>query len=328
MAKVIAPFKLKGAIGDIVFYENEYGPQARQKGSPTEWHIKHQDSFKNALRTGAEWKRATAAAKLLRCATGGLLKSVTGMGTNGHFNKALLSAIKADKIHGLGERVIGSGNPGLLTGLELSYKLSLDDALPLNPEHCFTVEGGNISLQMPAFRLRKKKALPDTATHYRLVSAVLRIDFEKNDYDRDIKAGPLQAMGRKAGEAFSVEHLLAEDTVDRFWLLGIEFYKVENGKQTLVKGGGALRVMQWVKPVGKGREKENHGDRETQCGTTDCMKEVGTKEQAQVVMEPVAKNESIVQVEVVEKAEVVAQGLTISLKWAPDVAIAEPVLMI
>jgi hypothetical protein len=282
MAKVISPFKLKGAIGDIVFYENEYGPQARQKGSPTEWHIKHQDSFKNALRTGAEWKRATAAAKLLRCAAGGLLKSVTGMGTNGHFNKALLSAIKADKIHGLGERVIGSGNPGLLTGLELSYKLSLDDALPLNPEHCYTMEGGKISLQVPAFRLRKKKALPGTATHYRLVSAVLRIDFEKNDYDRDIKAGPLQAMGRKAGEAFSVEHVLAEDTVDRFWLLGIEFYKVENGKQTLVKGGGALRVMQWVKPV----------------------------------------KELVVPVEVVKKAEVVAQGLTVEKEGPVGVPLA------
>jgi hypothetical protein len=281
MAKVISPFKLKGAIGDIVFYENEYGPQARQKGSPTEWHIKHQDSFKNALRTGAEWKRATAAAKLLRYATGGLLKSVTGMGTNGHFNKALLSAIKADKIHGLGERVIGSGNPGLLTGLELSYKLSLDDALPLNPEHCFTVEGGKISLQVPAFRLRKKKALPGTATHYRLVSAVLRIDFEKNDYDRDIKAGPLQAMGRKAGEAFSVEHVLPEDSADRFWLLGIEFYRMENEKPKLVRGG-ALRVMQWVKPVKK----------------------------------------VVVPVEAVEKAEVVAQGLTVEKEESVEIPLA------
>jgi hypothetical protein len=284
MAKVIAPFKFKGAIGDIVFYENEYGPQARQKGSPTEWHIKHQDSFKNAHRTGAEWKRATAAAKLLRCAAGGLLKSVTGMGTNGHFNKALLSTIKADKIHGLGERVIGSGNPGLLTGLELSYKLSLDDALPLNPEHCFRMEDGKISLQVPAFRLRKKKALPGTATHYRLVSAVLRIDFEKNDYDRDIKAGPLQAMGRKAGEAFSVEHVLAEDTVDRFWLLGIEFYRIENGKQTLVKGGGALRVMRWVEPVRK----------------------------------------VVVPVEVVKKAEVVAQGLTVEMPLAGSTPTPSP----
>jgi hypothetical protein len=286
MAKVIAPFKFKGAIGDIVFYENEYGPQARQKGSPTEWHIKHQDSFKNAHRTGAEWKRATAAAKLLRCAAGGLLKSVTGMGTNGHFNKALLSTIKADKIHGLGERVIGSGNPGLLTGLELSYKLSLDDALPLNPEHCFRMEDGKISLQVPAFWLRKKKALPGTATHYRLVSAVLRIDFEKNDYDRDIKAGPLQAMGRKAGEAFSVEHLLAEDTVDRFWLLGIEFYRMENEKAKLVRGG-ALRVMQWVEPV----KKEVSLEKEA--------KEVGAVPEKAAI-----KEEVVVPVEVVEKAEV------------------------
>ena len=244
MAKVIAPFKLKGSIGDLTFFENEFGPQAKPKGRPSEWHIKNQDSFKRALRYAAEWKRATAAAKLFRAAIGSLLNGVKNIRLSGRMNAPMVHAIHADPVHGWGERLISFGNLPTLVGFEFNHKLSLDDALPLNVENCYTINADKVWLQVPAFRLRKKKGLPPGATHYRLVSGVVTVDFDKQDYYRDIQASSLQAMGRKAGEAFCVEHGLMATTPGRFWLLGIEFYTMEKDKLKLMRGG-ALRVMQW-----------------------------------------------------------------------------------
>jgi hypothetical protein len=244
MAKVIAPFKLRGSIGDLTFYENEFGPQAKPKGRPTEWHIKNQDSFKRALRYAAEWKRATAAAKLFRAAIGSLLNGVKNIRLSGRMNAPMVQAVHADPVHDWGERMISFGNLLTLVDFEFNHKLSLDDALPLNVENCYTIDADKVWLQIPAFRLRKKKGLPPGATHYRLVSGVVTVDFDKQSYHRDIQEGPLQAMGRKAGEAFCVEHALTAATPGCFWLLGIEFYTMEKDKPKLIKGG-ALRVMQW-----------------------------------------------------------------------------------
>jgi hypothetical protein len=249
MAKIISPFKISGSLGGMVFYENEFGPQVKTKGGPSDWHMKNHENFKNARHNATEWKRATAGSRLLRAAIGNtLLNGVKNMRLSGRMNAPLLQVIKLDPVHDWGERMINTGNLSLLEGFELNHALSLEDALPLNVENCYTVDADKVLLEIPAFRLRKKKGLPSQATHYRLVSCVLTVDFDQRCYHRDMQTGPLQAMGRKAGAAFNAEHALAASTAGRFWLLGIEFYTMEKDGPSLVKGG-ALRIMQWMGPV-------------------------------------------------------------------------------
>ena len=289
MAKVISPFQIRGSIGDLVFFVNEFGQQVKEKSGPREWHVKNQDSFKNAHRNAAEWKQATAAAKLLRAAAGSLLNGVKNMRLSGRMNAPMLQAIQADPTHDWGEREIGRGDPSVLTGFEFNHNLSLDDALPLNVENCYTIAADRVSLQIPAFRLRKKKGLPAKATHYRLVSAMLAVDFDTRRCVRDIQKSPLQAMGRKAGAAFCAQHVPATVTPGSFWLLGIEFYTMEKGEPVLVKGG-ALRVMQWITPA--------------------HVEEVGVAEE--VVQEPLDLKETGVREEVPVQEEAVVPPLTTS----------------
>lgn len=246
MAKVISPFKLSGSLGGLTFFENEYGPQVKEKGGPTKWQVQHLDRFANTRHNAAEWKRATAASRLTRAALGNLRDSVKNIKLSGRMIGRLLAVLKADRVHDRGERVVASGDLSLLAGFEFNYKLSLDDALPLNIANCMAVQPGKVAVNIPAFRLRKKKALPADATHYRLVSCLLTIDFEKRTYRQDKQAGELQAMGRQAGEGFCIEQVVQPDNEQGcFWLMGIEFYKMVNEKPVLVKGG-ALRVMEWI----------------------------------------------------------------------------------
>ncbi|NII26935.1 hypothetical protein HB364_17730 [Pseudoflavitalea sp. X16] len=246
MAKIIAPYQIKGSTGDTTYYVNEFGQQMKLKGGPTAWQVKHLDSMANTRRNAAEWKRATAASQLMRRALVSLLPSVKNIRLNSRMNGPMLAALKADPIHDWGERVIAAGDLSVLSGFEFNHKLLLDDALPLNIENTYSIEAGKVMINIPAFRLRRKKAIPAEATHYRLVSCVLTIDFEKRSYTCDQQAGSIQAMGRKAGEAFCLEQVVQPANEQGcFWLMGIEFYKLVNDKPKLVRGG-ALRIMQWI----------------------------------------------------------------------------------
>ncbi|NII28645.1 hypothetical protein HB364_26415 [Pseudoflavitalea sp. X16] len=278
MAKVISPFQIRGSIGDLTFFVNEFGQQVKAKSGPTEWHIKNKGSFKNAHRTAAEWKRATAAAQRLRVAMGSLLDGVKNMRLSGRMIAQMLKVIQADPVHDWGEREIEAGDPSVLTGFEFNHNLSLDDALPLNVENCYTVDAGKVSLQIPAFRLRKKKVLPPKATHYRLVSCMLTVDFDNRRSRQDKQESPLLAMGRQSGAPFCPEHVLASDAPGCFWLLGIKFYTMENDKPVLLKGG-ALRVMQWMGPA---------------CVEEVGVAEEGAQKEVSVKEEPVMQEEPVV----------------------------------
>lgn len=246
MAKIQSPFKIHGSVGDMTYFVNEYGQQVKEKGGPTAWQVKNLERFSNTRRNAAEWKRATAASRLVRQALGDLLRSVKNIRLSGRMNGPLLAVIKADPIHDYGERTVSAGNFSVLSGFEFNHQLLLDDALPFNIEHCFSLAGGQLSLAVPAFRRRKKKGLPKEATHYRLVSCVLSIDFDQRLYHQDKQESALQAMGRKAGSAFTVEQTLQPVYGQGcFWLMGIEFYQLVAGQPTLVRGG-ALRVMTWI----------------------------------------------------------------------------------
>ncbi|AXY74825.1 hypothetical protein D3H65_12895 [Paraflavitalea soli] len=246
MAKVISLFELSGSVGDATFCKNDFGVHMKMKGGPTAWQVKNLDRFARTRHNAAEWKRITAASKLARNAISSLLPSVKNMGLSSRMNGQFFSILRSDQLHDWGERVVSSGDLSTLTDFEFNGKLSLDDALPVNPAHCYSIAAGKVVVNIPAFRLRKKKGLPETATHYRMVSGVVWIDFEKKKYRLDKEVGELQAMGRAAGTAFNVEQVIPAATEQGcFWLLGIEFYTMVNEQPKLVKGG-ALRIMEWI----------------------------------------------------------------------------------
>ncbi|MBO9562233.1 MAG: hypothetical protein J7621_05635 [Niastella sp.] len=246
MAKILSPFEIHGSVGNTTYFKNEYGQQMKEKGGPTAWQVKNLDRFTNTRLNAAEWKHATGASRLLRHALGDLLRSIKNIRLSGRMNGLLLAVLKDDLIHDYGKRVVSAGNLSKLAGFEFNHHLPLENALPLNIENCFSLEAGKLALDVPAFRIRKKKGIPKDATHYRLVSCILSIDFDKRTYHQDRQVSALHAMGRKAGSAFVIEQVVQPSNEQGcFWLMGIEFYKLVNEQPVLVRGG-ALRVMEWI----------------------------------------------------------------------------------
>ncbi len=220
---------------------------AKEKTGPSKERIKRAASFANTRRNNAEFAIAGKATKVFRAAMGNLRDGVTDRYLAGRINAWLYKGVRADQVHQWGERRLEVGDVSLLEGFELNRKLALDDLLPLNLSDCCDVSNSQVQVSMDGFRLRRAdKDVPKAATHFRLVSAMLYVDFRKGTYTRDIKEGKLSAVGRKCSDEFVAEHGVAPlNGQIAFWLLGIEFYAMTDKGLVIVRGG-ALRCMKVV----------------------------------------------------------------------------------
>ncbi|WP_276484047.1 hypothetical protein [Paraflavitalea pollutisoli] len=277
MAKLIAPFKLQGSVGDLTFYAGEDGETlVKSKSSPREWEMKHGERFQRSRLCNAEWQVATAATKTFRLAMCDLKSGVEERRLAGRMNGWLLQAIRSDVQHDWGERQLLSGDLSVLEGFEFNRKMPLDNLMPFNLDDRLQVGDGEAHVELPGFRLRRAdKNVPTAATHFRVVSALLYVDFKQKKYSRAMHAGELTAIGRKSGKAFIAEHgvSLAPGQVG-FWLLGIEFFMMQEGRLIPVKGG-ALKVMKVWPPIASAERvtlSEGTGQDDEQAVSEKCSK--------------------------------------------------------
>ncbi|AXY74411.1 hypothetical protein D3H65_10675 [Paraflavitalea soli] len=269
MARYVSNIEIHGSIGGQTYFTNGYGKQVKEKGSPSAHAMKHGANFLNTRRNAAEFGRAAAASKLFRQAMGPVLAGVNNQRLSSRMVGWLHDVIMGDRIHDKGERTMSAGDFSGLAGFEFHVDRELDDVLPFNTANHLSREAGKVKIDIPAFRLRKKKSIPVEATHYRLVSCLLTIDFDKRRFVRDIQEGPLCVMGRAAGAGFCVEQEIPPvDEQGCFWLVGIAFYQLVGETVKLVKGG-AMRVVEWI---GEGNEASRLEGNEVEMMVTEIEK--------------------------------------------------------
>ncbi|MDF2188213.1 SMI1/KNR4 family protein [Paraflavitalea sp. CAU 1676] len=243
MARYYGPVKIRGSVGGLTYYENEEGQFVKEKGSPRECRMQYGEEFMRSRRYAAEFQGATAVARQLRDAMGNLTIGVRSMRASSNMTTWLLSVAHTDPVSDWGERKVWLGDLSLLQGYEFNKNNKLDDALPVPLwDNCRLVDG-KATVKLPGFRLRRKKNLPDNASHFRMVSAVLYLDAGKKTYKRDLKEGTLCEIGNKAGPAFEAEHEIAAGEGQLvLWLVGIEYLGMGKKRMEVLKGG-AMRVM-------------------------------------------------------------------------------------
>ncbi|NII25917.1 hypothetical protein HB364_12550 [Pseudoflavitalea sp. X16] len=112
-------------------------------------------------------------------------------------------------------------------------------------------------MELPCFIARKRKNFPAAATHFRIVSGGVALNFLCPRYHgkrSDIKTSELLPLHKKTPAAICLEHQVDVEAGEVLvQALGIEFYKVVDEKEVLVKGG-ALRIVEVVRVAEKGNE--------------------------------------------------------------------------
>jgi hypothetical protein len=258
MAKVIGLLKLRGTIDDVTFRKTKEGNIAGRKPGPSREKVLTHENFRRTRRNAGEFKLVIEEATLFRYALGGALNGRTGSSLNGRMYGLFSKAARQDSISDLGSRRASAGAIDLLRGFDFNKELSLKQALPVRLTHRLDVTTGASAVQVPAFIARKRKKFPAEATHFRILSGVVMVDFVHGHYRRVMQCSELLPLRKKVPHAICFEHQLepGEGQV-MVQVLGMEFYKLEDGKEVLIKGS-AVRVLEAVRVEEKGNETPRH----------------------------------------------------------------------
>jgi hypothetical protein len=243
MAKVKSLFAISGTISDLTFRQTRSGPVAQRRPGPTREHILTHKNCQITRLNAAVFKRVTQDGKLLREALFNAIDSVRHPLLNSMMIKVLHATAKTDKQSKAHCRHAAAGDISLLEGFEFNDQLSLAQALPVKFAHSMDVKTGNMQLEIPAFIARRKKGFPKEATHFRIMSCGVAIDFADKDFNRHASASELLPIGKQTPGPICIEHQLTAKAGEvMFHVMGVEFYKVENGKSILLKWG-AMRIV-------------------------------------------------------------------------------------
>jgi hypothetical protein len=185
----------------------------------------------------------------LRRALGDALEGVRRTSLNGHMNSLISRMQQQDTVNPLGYRHAGEGDVREMIGFDLGKTLLLEDALRASYTHTLMEEYGitTARLEVSAFMVWCKKQLfPEGATHMRIISCAAIVDFKKDGYANDIQRSALLPLGKKTRGTICLEHRMHIEAGECLLeAVGVEFYRVQRGKETLLRGG-ALQIVDVV----------------------------------------------------------------------------------
>ncbi|POY36456.1 hypothetical protein C3K47_11990 [Solitalea longa] len=238
MARQKGIIKLKGTIGDITFYKSRDGHLAREKGGIDKDRIYNDPVFQRTRENGAEFGRAGKAGKVLRTALRPLLQNAADGRMVSRLTGEMMKVVKADAVSERGLRNVLDGELVLLQGFEFNINGKLRTTLfaPYTP----TIDRvtGEANVNIPSFVPINMIATPGGATHFKLVSAGVEIDFENEVYTvLTNQSADLALDATPTAELDLTAALPAASTKPLFLALGIEFYQQVNGNLYSLKNG-------------------------------------------------------------------------------------------
>jgi len=251
MARQEGVIKLKGQMGGISFYKSKDGGfLAREKGGVDAERIKNDPGFARTRENGAEFGRAGVAAKLLRNALRSLIINTRDSRMSSRLTKKMVAVVKADKTNVRGERNVIDGETALLEGFEFNDGAPLNRTLFATYTTDIDRAGGTSSINIPAFIPKEMIALPQGATHFRLVAGVAEIDFEGRASVVNVANSGELVIDEVATAAIALDNAFtAASTHPVFLVFGIEFLQEVNGIFYPLKNG-AFNPLSLVKVDG------------------------------------------------------------------------------
>jgi hypothetical protein len=231
MARQKGIVKFQGEMGGISFYKSQQdGFLAREKGGVDGNRIKNDPSYARTRENLAEFARAGEAAKLLRTSLRALLVDIADSRMASRLTREMMKVIKADATSIRGQRNVIDGEAELLKDFEFNLDAQLGSTFSVLYTSIIDRGAGNLTVDVPDFIPGKMIGAPQGATHARLISAGVEIDFEAGSYVVNTSATPEIVLGpQNEGPVTLANAVTPASTHPLFLALGIEFYQEVNG---------------------------------------------------------------------------------------------------
>lgn len=187
MAKVIAPFLIKGTIEDINFVitadGNNYARSKRERVL-TSLEFKTNPIYDRIRNHGQEFGQCAKKSVVFRQLAAQFFNKSKDMSFAGRANKVLLEILKEDILHPLGLRTLEQGMKSpfineILIGFEGNKQRSLSKVLKTTFRH----NPEDRTVTITNFNALEQLDWPEDATHAHLAMATANWDFENNNFD-------------------------------------------------------------------------------------------------------------------------------------------------
>ena len=238
MAQQKGIIRIEGTLGGMTFYKSQDGYLVREKGGVSADKIANDPNFQRTRENGAEFGRAGKAGKLLRTALRAQLQNASDSRVVSRLTTEFLKVIQADATNTRGMRNVIDGEAELLEGFEFNNSGKLGSTLYAPFTTTIDRPSGALTVDVPSYVPLNMIATPGGATHYKIVSAGVEIDFENETYTVDVNESAVLAWNATATAALSLANAVtAASTHPLFLVLGIEFYQEVNGQMYSLKNG-------------------------------------------------------------------------------------------
>lgn len=236
MAKQVGTFKIKGTIGDLTFYKQDGQHLVRSKGGVDGDRIKNDPAFQRTRENGNEFGEAGKQGKLLRVAFRNMVDRSADSKVTSRLTGKLMEVVKSDTTNGRGSRVVSAGDLNLLKGFEFNNRSNLSNTLfaPLlvsvdKPTGLVDVTAAIVPLT--------DIAVPNGATHYKLISGAGLIDFDNGTSEVDVQESAPQVIDNSLQNISLSQAMTAASPLPLFVMIGLEFYQEVNGNMYLLRNG-------------------------------------------------------------------------------------------
>jgi hypothetical protein len=247
MAKQKGIIQLEGTLGGITFVKTADGYMAREKTSLNGDRIKNDPKYQRTRETNAEFTTVAQAGQVIRAAFRPLYSGIADKRLTSRLMKELMRIRLTDAVNLRGERTPHAGELGLLEGFNFSRDASLSSKLYVQYVATIDRVTGTANISLPAFTPGKMVSAPSGATHFRLLSGIVQIDFKTEQYTLNQARSAEIAVNNQAEVQLQLPTVFNPGTADVLLLaFGIEFMQVVNGQQYPLNDSGynALAIVQ------------------------------------------------------------------------------------
>lgn len=238
MAKQIGIIKLDGIMDNMVFYKSADGYIARLHTPITAERIASDPSFARTRENMSEFGRAGKGAKLLRVALRSELQKVSDRRAGNRLLREMMRVIKTDATNARGQRTLVEGEKSLLLGFDFNANAPLGSTLFAPYSTTIDRTTGAATVTVPSFTPVNSVEAPAGATHFRINTAVVAVDFSTEAY---VYAGTASADLPLTGTPTTPLTLTANlgpDPVGALFLVvGIEFFQMVNSNSYALNNG-------------------------------------------------------------------------------------------
>lgn len=246
MAKQASHVRFQGTVGGVTYTHGPNGFKAYEKKPVNKAKFDNDPRFKRFRENGQEFARAGRAGKLLRSAMKTMLTHFKERSTSTRLTSEMMKVVKADNVNKRGERKVLPAQTEMLKGFLFNKSALLADVLQAEISSSADRSNGTITIGIGGFAPTAALRSPVGATHFKLVSAAMEIDFDNETFNTQTADTALTPISAMLVQPISlVCQLTAGSQLPIFQVLGIQFFEMVNGDASPIISGNfdALTIV-------------------------------------------------------------------------------------